>query len=59
MIIGLPSERMRRKEEELDKAAVMKVDLEPPKKTFTKKCKNVETLESYSELELAVASFLA
>ena len=44
---------MRRKEEELDKAAVMKVDLEPPKKTFTKKCKNVDTLESYSEMELA------
>ena len=36
----------------MDKAARMEVDLEPPKKTFTKKCLNVATLDSYNELEL-------
>ena len=37
----------------MDKAARMEVDLEPPKKTFTKKCLNVATLDSYAESELA------
>ena len=43
---------MRRKEEELEKAARMVVDVEPPAKVFKKKCPNVETLESYKEEDL-------
>ena len=39
-------------EEELEKAAIMEVDVEPLAKVFKKKCLNVETLGSYMEEDL-------
>ena len=49
---GVPSGRMKWWEEELEKAAIMEVDVEPLAKIFKKKCLNVETLDSYKEEDL-------